>query len=297
MPKPREVTIEGHRIAALAFNEEMPGTPVIFLHGIVSSVSFWSMGQTPIFNQKFRWYSLSLPGHFPAAFPPGFRREDISSETLARVLTAAIGELVGEQPVILAGHSTGGFAALNIAAHAPELVQRVISVSGFARGKWTGALGFFQTLARMGAVGRVVFKLAFRILLGNRILFRLSPRSLITHPTSLKTYPGYSRHLDLLHHDLPRNDLDSLLHYFYRMPDIDIADLLPQIAAPMLVLAGDGDSIVPPEQALLIASKAPNSELAMMHGVGHLPMWENPTEYHRIITEWVQKTNGAVGKP
>ena len=81
---------------------------------------------------------MSLPGHYPASLPSGFRKEQITATLVAELIAKAIHELVGDRRVMLAGMSTGGFTALAFAAHAPQFVSRVISISGFHHGKWSG---------------------------------------------------------------------------------------------------------------------------------------------------------------
>lgn len=107
MNSSKEIDIGGHKIVARVFNKEKTGIPVIFIHGITATIDFWEPVQTPIFKKNFRWYSLSLPGHYPAKLPSGFHNESLTADMMAQVLTDAIKELIDDQPVILAGHSTG----------------------------------------------------------------------------------------------------------------------------------------------------------------------------------------------
>lgn len=289
MSTKREINIEGHRIAAAAFNEGKAGIPAIFIHGITTSINFWEVIQTPIFKEKFRWYSLSLPGHYPARLPTEFRREFLTADMLAQVLMTAIRELVNDQQIILAGHSTGGFAALNIAARKPETIAGVISISGFAQGRWKGALGMLQKLARFGAIGRVLFKTNLKILASYRFIYRIGVGLYANDRRAMHSSPGFESTLDLVYPDATQLDLNAMIPFFNQLPDIDISDLLPNVTSPTLALAGDSDPIVPPEQSRLISERVPNAELVLLEGAGHLPMFERPAEYNRVITEWVQK--------
>ena len=159
MSKRYDLTIDGHTIVALAHNEDRETVPVILIHGITSSVDFWHTAQTPIFNDSFPCYFLSLPGHYPAMFPDDFERETLTPEMIANILTQAIRELVGDKKVLLLGHSTGGFSALCIASYCPDMVAGLISVSGFAHGRWIGGLGAMQLLIRWGGkLGEMAFK-------------------------------------------------------------------------------------------------------------------------------------------
>jgi len=287
----KEIDVRGHKIVAAEFNEKKGGIPVIFIHGITASINFWEPLQVPIIKDNFRWYSLSLPGHYPASFPSSFKNEDMTADMIGQILSEAIKELVDDQPVILAGHSTGGFATLQIAAHSPENIAGAISISGFAKGKWNGTLGLLQNFARAGMVGRAIFRNNLKILAGSRSIYHIAAGFYAKDRKDLYSYPNFESILDIIHRDTKELNRDSLTHYFNRLPDIDISKDLPRITAPTLVIAGENDPIIPDDQQPLIAEKVPNSELILIEGSGHLPMFERPEEYNRIITEWIEKFN------
>jgi pimeloyl-ACP methyl ester carboxylesterase len=287
MGSQREFDVNGHKIVALEYNKKKGGTPVVFIHGITASINFWEPLQLPVFKNKFHWISLSLPGHYPAMMPSGFKNEDLTADMIGSVLIEAIRDLVGEQPVILVGHSTGGFAALYIAATYPDSVSGVISISGFASGKWNGTLGLLQHIARTAIVGRTIFKNNIKILTSSRFVYRIAAGFYAHNRKALYSFPGFDSILDSVYRDSKLLDADSLIPYFNRMPDIDIRERLQNISAPTLVLAGDEDPIIPSDQPLLIAKKIPNCKKALLHGSGHLPMFEIPEEYERAITEWI----------
>ena len=289
MNSSKEIDIGGHKIVARVFNEDKTGIPVIFIHGITATIDFWEPVQTSIFKENFRWYSLSLPGHYPAQLPIEFYNESVTADMMAQVLTDAIIELIDHQPVILAGHSTGGFAALNIASHKPEIAAGVISISGFAKGKWTGALGIFQKLARFGIIGRLLFKINFKILASNRGIYRIGVGLYAKDRKALYSNSDFKNVVEIAYKGTTEFDLNSLLPFFNRLPDIDISDQLSDITSPTLAITGDSDPIVPPEQSLLIAERVQKGEKVLLKGTGHLPMFERQDEYNRVITDWVRK--------
>ncbi len=277
-------------LTAIALNPGDPGVPVILLHGITASVHFWEPGLVAPFREYGPCYALSLPGHYPAAFPPSFGPDDLTAESIAAVLTAAIRELVGECPVLLVGHSTGGFAALAIAAHTPEIARGVISIAGFAQGQWTGALGMYQHWARSGALGRLAFKSVYGAAKVSYAIFHQASRMYTPNPKRVFAYPGLAAIVKPLSFPAYRKlNLDAMLLYFRRMPDIDITPLLPRITAPTLALTGDADPIVPPAQARLIAERVPQAALAVLEGgVGHVPFYEAPEAYGQAISGWLR---------
>lgn len=280
--------VDGHTLIARAFNPEADGTPIILLHGITASLNYWTLSQRAPFVAHGPCYALSLPGHYPARFPADHETGDITAAAIAHTLAGGVRELLGARPVVLAGHSTGGFAALDVAAHHPELARAVVSIAGFAHGRWTGALGFAQRLARGGAVGRRLFKLTYAANRATRwgqkaswIVYAARPRQLFRYPQLDEvfgaTYPNYKR-----------LDLDAMADYFARMPEIDIGAQLGTITAPTLVITGDRDPIVPPAQAHLIAARVPHATLAVLPDAGHIPAFEATAAYEDALRTWLQ---------
>jgi len=287
---PQTFNIEGHTLAALTLNPGASGEPVILVHGITGSIATWQVKPMPFLLEQGPCYALSLPGHYPAAFPPGFQQEQLTVEMLARIMVAAIRRLVGERPVTLMGHSTGGFAVLNIAARYPELVRRVVSTAGFAHGRWTGSLGFYQRLVRMGAMGKTLFKSAYRLAGASPQIIKWVMRVYAPDVYALYANRDTAEALERSLYNYQHLDLDAMVQYFMVMPDIDITSLLSQINATTLVVAGDRDPTVPPNESRKIASLVPDAELVIIQGVGHLSFLERPAEYQAALSAWLKKT-------
>ena len=284
------LSIEGHTLAALCLNPGATGEPIILIHGITASISSWQVNPWPYVLEQGPCYSLSLPGHFPAAFPSGFQQEQLTAEMMARIMAAAIHELVGERPVTLMGHSTGGFSVLNIAARYPDLARRVVSIAGFAHGRWIGFLGAYQKLVRMGDTGKAIFKALYRLAGASPGVFRFVLRTYAADVKAMYSNPDIDESVELNLFNYQNLDLDAMVQYFSVMPEIDITSLLPQIQAPTLAIAGDRDPTVPPDESRKIASLVPNAELALIPGAGHVPFWERPKEYQTALFTWLEKT-------
>jgi pimeloyl-ACP methyl ester carboxylesterase len=291
MPITRTLHIEGHTIDSIGYNLESDSIPIIFIHGITASNTMWGIGQTPLIRERYRWYALGLPGHYPSTLPAGTQAYEINAVMLARVLAKAVYDLVGDQPVVLAGHSTGGFAALNLAANARDRlnVAGVFSNAGFAHGRWTGVLGISQWMARLGPVGRSIFRLSFRLLGTSLPVFRRSISLYAHNRQALYAHPIAEPTFAAMYPNFSRIDTDALLLYFRQMPHIDISDDLHQIDVPTLVIAGEDDPIVPPSESRKIAAAVAQAELVMMPDVGHMPMSESGNAYDDIVTRWFQR--------
>lgn len=263
----RWLNIDGHTLAALAFNTDQPGPPLVCLHGMASSVAFWPVFQTPFVRARVPWFSLSLPGHFPGAFPPDFDHAAFSAELVADLLIDAIRRLTGDRPAILVGHSAGAFAALAVAGRCPALVETVVSIGGFARGDYMGAARYARFALEHRTLGGGLFRAAFKLLLLYRRVYLV----------------GLQRRFATT-----RLDGDSVLCYFTRLRAVDIQPWLPHIVAPTLVITGALDMIVPPVQSRLVAAALPSARLVVMPGAGHTPMIERPGAYHALLHRWLR---------
>ena len=284
----RELTVDGHRLVALESNTDSTGDPIILLHGFSHSPVFWR--SDPVFAALGPCYALTLPGHPPGAFPPDMRSDQLTAELIARVLSVAIRQLIGVTPATLVGLSTGAFAALAIAAYQPGLARRIVSISGFAQGRWTGGLGLHQHLVRLGAPGRALSRALIRPSQANLESFRQIFDYFVVDRAGFQAYPQLDQMLRDLYEPWRDTDLADMQIYYYAMADMDIRPLLPQIQVPTLALTGDRDPIVPPDQSRLIASLVPRGDLEVISGAGHMLVAERTAEYTRIIQNWLART-------
>ncbi|RPJ27250.1 MAG: alpha/beta hydrolase [Chloroflexi bacterium] len=287
MDKSLEIEIEGHRLTAVLTHSDNSGIPVFFLHGITGSPYFWTPELTSPFQHLGSCYSLSLPGHFPAVLPRGFPAACLTPELIARLIAGAIQKTVGNRKVLLVGHSTGGFAALSTAIYYPEAVAGIISIAGFCRGQWTGALGLMQWLVRQGSIGRAVFKKTYRLGGVNRAIFRMFWHVYVNDHMALSRHPGFATVVNTTFPGLQKLDLDAMLSYFTVMPQIDITPCLSKITIPTCLIAGDKDPIVPPKQSAIMAEKITTARRVVVKGAGHLTFFERPMEYRRAIDSWL----------
>jgi pimeloyl-ACP methyl ester carboxylesterase len=281
------IDIDGHRLVARVFNADKSSVPLIFLHGIGGSIDFWNAGQPEIVTSDYRWTALSLPGHYPATFPAGYTRADLSAASLTVVTAQAIRKLTNGEPAILVGHSTGGWLALCVAAHSPELVRSVVSVAGFAHGYWTGVLRLRQMIAQWGLLGRGLFHVVGGFQTRTLTAFRDGLDELVTDHAAIQQSPMLADTLDSMYASVRSLSMDTMFTWYSRMPHVDISDQLPHIQAPVLQIHGDRDRIVPYSQGQHIAETVPQAELLTLPGCGHMIPWEREADYQSALTRWL----------
>jgi pimeloyl-ACP methyl ester carboxylesterase len=67
----------------------------------------------------------------------------------------------------------------------------------------------------------------------------------------------------------------------------DLAERLSEIRAPTLVLTGDADNVVAPQNSELLAERIPGARLVVFRGGGHLFFWEQPQQFVDVVTEFL----------
>jgi pimeloyl-ACP methyl ester carboxylesterase len=188
------------------------------------------------------------------------------------------------------GHSTGGFAALALAAYKPEIINRAVSISGFAHGRWTGALGIYQHAVKLGWLGETYFKLMNRMLMLAPALFRWAFRFYAADSQALYAHPDADEGVERGFPNFCRLALYDIIRYFKDMPQIDITSQLANIQTKTLVITGDSDPIVPPAQSYEIARLVQGAKLITLKGSGHLPFLERSVEYNQSLSDWLANT-------
>lgn len=64
-------------------------------------------------------------------------------------------------------------------------------------------------------------------------------------------------------------------------------DRLPSLTAPTLVICGEDDGMVPPENSRQLASRIPGAKLQLIRQCGHLPMLEQPEAVAGAVFEFL----------
>jgi pimeloyl-ACP methyl ester carboxylesterase len=120
MPDPIDVPVVGGRLRVATWSGT--GAPVLAIHGITSSSRTWSFVARALDNPvlapdlRGRGRSNHLPG------PWGMAQH---AEDCAEVVAAS-----GGVPLVVVGHSMGGFVATVLAARRPDLVRGIVLVDG-----------------------------------------------------------------------------------------------------------------------------------------------------------------------
>ena len=294
------VEIAGHRLAYLAVNEHLasPDEPaVVFIHGVLASIHFWHDALPADFRDNRAWYALSLPAHHPSTVPADFGAAQVDEAWFHRLMDGALAQLLNGRQAIVVGHSTGGFAALNLAVHRSPHVAGVVSVAGFHRGQWGGLEGALLKLAAQGRWGWPLFALNIAIARHSPFVQRIFAGLLAHDRKAFLRNPLSQRVLDNLRPDTRGQDAAALFNLFNGISRLEIGHRLGEIRVPCHIFAGTHDPVVPAAQSLLLAANVPGARTEVFRGVGHMPFMESTEQYfralERAVTDITQRCDSA----
>jgi len=77
---------------------------------------------------------------------------------------------------------------------------------------------------------------------------------------------------------------------FARLLQYDDTPELGYIAAPALLVWGDGDALVGHDMQELLAERIPDATALKYPGVGHTPRWEDPTRFAADVATFVERS-------
>ncbi|MGD0923882.1 MAG: alpha/beta hydrolase [Streptosporangiaceae bacterium] len=223
------------------------------------------------------WPSLAPVARLVAVDLPGFgrseRRDDLlSPRAMGEFLVRFIAEWGLEQPHLVAP-DIGTSAALFAAASRPGLLSSVVVGSGGAAVpiQLTGPLAEWVLAPDLDA---------FRA---------IDPRAIVG--ATLETIEGYRPPPEIREDYLKSYEGDRFVEsmryaraYPGELPQL--AERLPEINTPVLIIEGRRDRVVPLSNAEFLDKRLPNSKLVVVEA-GHFVWEERADEYASLIADWV----------
>jgi len=272
-----------------------PGAPaIVAVHGLGGAGWNWA-AVAPLLTEHYRLLAIDLAGH--GRTPAGSRSTTVRANR--RLLNQFIREIVGE-PVVLMGNSMGGAISLLQAAAAPDTVQALVLVdpalprpllspidplvaASFALMSLPG-LGeaAVRRRRRSGPEQQVRETLALCCVDSSRIAPEVVALG-IALAEERASYQYAAR--DFV--DAAR----SLVHVLALSRRF--RDTMRRVQAPVLLLHGDCDRLVPVRAAIEIAAANPRWRLEIARGIGHVPQLEAPDWTASVVTDWLVSLHSA----
>ncbi|HEX5007731.1 MAG TPA: alpha/beta hydrolase [Hyphomonadaceae bacterium] len=255
------------------------GDPVLLIHGASSDMGVWSPTIVPMLKERFRIAAYDRPGMgFTRERPPRAETLDVQ----AKVAAGVIEQLKLVKPIVV-GHSWGGAVALRLALDRPDLVGGLVLIAPVAY-EWPGGVSWHLYWSSNPVIGVFFNHVASRPFASAAVrrglvgAFEPSP----VPANYLKTASS----LRAIRPDAMRaNSLDMMAA---KREIIGQQARYREIAAPVALLAGDGDTVVSTMiHAVKLAHTLPKARLDVVPGAGHLPHEAAPDRFLKLL-DWVR---------
>lgn len=273
----RSIEVDG---LTIHYHEAGSGDPLILLNSGPSAgpaSTAWSnfRKNLPVLSQHFRCIAMDLV-NYGRTGPVVFNEpvHDVQARTVLALMNA-----LGIESAHFAGNSVGGTTALDFALRHPKRVRNIVVGACHAS---TGGDPYMLSNRppELSRVGRKAF--ANPSLESFREYFEVNffDPALVTD--ELVDY-HYRNFIDHPEHIEARRMSVSVSHS-------NMADL-PQITAPVLIIHGRYDRMVPLEQGLMMLSYLSNVRLVVLNNCGSWPPYEQPDDYNSYVLNHLR--NGA----
>jgi len=255
----------------LAYRQTGAGTPILYLHGGGPGCTSWLdfRGMAERMGPQWRQLFVDLPQYGASEAGP----IDGPSLDFHAVSVLALLDALSLDRVHVVAQSLGGAVALNLAALAPDRIERVIVTGSqpVPHGASNTALGIQARGTYYGGDGPSPDKM-------RDLLAKLEWH----HPGAIPDSTVLDRHAA------------SVTPWALAVADgsgrgdpQDLSDRLAGLPHHVLWLWGAHDPFAPPQYAVDVASSMRNADVAVLAGTAHHPQEERPTAYARLVTEFL----------
>lgn len=237
-------------------------SPLLFLHGVGGGHHAWD-AQLPFFaGRGYPSHAWDQPGygHSPTVDP-------YDLEQVCAALKRLIESLHGG-PVVLVGHSMGGFIAQESYARHPGLIK---------------ALALCFTSPAFGGDGSVFAK--------QFIAARIGPldQGRTMAEIAAQLIPTMGSNSKLAEKIMAGVPPDTYRKAVRLLTTFDRRQELSGITVPTLLISGENDKIAPPAVMEKMAQKISGAEYVRLEGCGHLGPMDQPDAFNAALLPFLQR--------
>jgi pimeloyl-ACP methyl ester carboxylesterase len=264
---------------------------VVLAHGWGAGAEEWAYLRRAL-AERFRIFAFDLRGHGRSSpCPTG----DYSVDALAGDL-AAVADLAGDRPAVLLGHSAGGMATLALCRAFPERLERrvaglvLVNTTDLDPVRTTTAAGFF-TAIRRPLLAPLLWLTAWLwplVWLGSWLSYLNGTSHLAALLTGFATRPSRGQ-LDAATLLNARTSPAVLSRGVLGMFHHDERATLGRIRVPVLVVTGDRDRVLVPQESLRMREALPLADLLVLRPAGHMGSWEHHGRFVEAVDGFVTR--------
>jgi pimeloyl-ACP methyl ester carboxylesterase len=253
------------------------GSTVILLHGVGCSVEFWERNIAAL-AREHRVFAVDIVG-----FGRTDKPEVVYTFELMADFVIDFMETMGIDKASLVGNSMGGAISLTVAAKTPKRVEKIILVDPVGLGRGQSPV---MRLMALPVIGNVLTKPSRKGVLRQMQLCLYDPSQarddFIDRLTAIGVLPGNQRSfLSLLR-------VTSNILGVKKGIVADFSARLKKIKAPILMIWGRQDQILPLADGEAAVQKMANGRLHVMDRAGHLPQIDKPEEFNATVLDFLR---------
>ena len=248
----------------VAYKDEGKGPPLLLIHGFPLNRESWSK-QVEGLSASHRVIVPDLSGFGASEAGPGLTTMKRFAEDL---FTLCLQLQTG--PVVVVGHSMGGYIALAFEKAYPMFLSGLVLVSTKAGADSPEAAQARRETAKKvqaEGIGSVVEAMAPKMLAATN-----------TDPHMAQAV------LDIMWSASPKGVENALLGMAARP---DERECIQDIRVPTLVVTGADDIIIPPQESVAMADAIPDAHLVVIPHAGHLVAFEQSIAFNAALTHWL----------
>jgi pimeloyl-ACP methyl ester carboxylesterase len=228
------------------YDEHGEGEPLVLMHGGLVDTRFFEPNLAPL-AEKFHVYTPERRGHGHTPDVEG----PITYQLMTDDTIAFLEKVVGK-PADLVGHSDGAFIAMNVAMQRPDLVNRLVMISG----------GFNKS-------GEAMPEMEWNV---EQITQFLGPAYGEVSPDGEEHFPVVATKIG----ELAATE-----------PNLDVSEL-GKVTQRSLVMFSD-DDLMTLSHAVQMYDALPNAELAIVPGTSHFLMQEKADLVNKIVLDFLTR--------
>ncbi len=244
-------------------------TAVLFLHAFplnskMYQFQFKALEENNIPYIAYDYFGFGSRNNFPT---------DYSIETLTDAIVSELTDL-GVKKVIPVGDSMGGYIMFDLWRRYKELIKGLVFVSTRAEADTEESKkGRYATIEKIKKEGK-------DFLIDFMLDAQVSPKT--------KEDKEKMKLLECIMNEATEEGIIKALKALAERKDN--RGLLNSINVPTLVIAGEDDErITPPSIVRKIADGIPNAKFITISNSAHLPPFENPDEFNRILIQFLKE--------
>jgi 3-oxoadipate enol-lactonase len=275
-PSERQLVLNTDDGGELHVEECGSGRPVVLLHGHGATLRTFSLMAAPLAASGRRVVAVDQRGFGRSSPVPlifGFRGLVDDAATVLEAL-----DLEG---AVVVGHSLGGAVALGLAVHRPDLVDARVSALVLINSAARGPTDRRLTRARVTALDWAFVE-----------RFSRHPRHGVALARANFGTEPFRSHVEAARAIGSESPVIRRRGFARRLLGIDLADVLPSVRLPVLVLAGSADRVVSPEASATTAALIPGARFELLPRAGHMLPMERGAQVAELIVRFADAVEG-----